>query len=109
MRAALIRLLDRATAEFFIALLIIIAFLVAYFVKASEQMEGTLIAAFAGAWGYYLGNAIGQRRALEQAGDSTSLARSAVRGMSRAFERDATSQLPRGTVDSDAETGVQRP
>jgi hypothetical protein len=42
-----------------IALIIILAFFAAYFHDPSQVMQGALIAAFAGAWGYYLGSSKG--------------------------------------------------
>jgi hypothetical protein len=42
-----------------VALVIILAFLAAYFLDPSDTMKGALIAAFAGAWGFYLGSSKG--------------------------------------------------
>lgn len=50
----------KATMRAVVALLIIGAFLAAYLLDpADETMKGALIAAFAGAWGYYLGSSQG--------------------------------------------------
>lgn len=52
--------------RFVIAYTIIIGFAVAYIWNPSDTMNGALIAAFAGAWGYYLGSSsvTGQQRDL---------------------------------------------
>lgn len=49
----------RLTVREVIALIVIVAFLVAYFVEPTAEMRGALIAAFTGAIGYYLGSSKG--------------------------------------------------
>lgn len=50
----------RATMRGAIALIIIAGFFVVYFLDPDDAtMKGALIAAFAGAWGYYLGSSQG--------------------------------------------------
>lgn len=58
-----------------IALLLITAFLVAYFLRPTDVMSGALLAAFAAAWGYYLGSSKGaseNRDALNRMSDKLS-------------------------------------
>lgn len=45
-----------ADPKFVIAYTIVIGFAAAYVYNPSDTMNGALIAAFAGAWGYYLGS-----------------------------------------------------
>lgn len=54
--------------KFAIAYTIITAFFVAYINDPSETMNGALIAAFAGAWGYYLGSSSSSGQIREQMG-----------------------------------------
>lgn len=78
----LLDMLERMTIQGVIALLIIGLFAIAYFVFPTQQKEGALIAAFAGAWGYYLGSSIASKRASDQVDDSLSLTRAVVRAQS---------------------------
>lgn len=60
-----------------ISVVIVVGFFAAYFMEpGNETMEGALIAAFAGAWGYWLGSSKG-------AHDTREI-------MGRAFERRVT-------------------
>ena len=79
-------ILDRFTIEGLIAVGVISLFAIAYFVFPTQQKEGALIAGFAGAWGYYLGNSAGQKKASEQVGDSLGLTRAVVRAQSKKDE-----------------------
>ncbi len=57
-----------------ISLIIIAAFLVAYFIDRSDIMQGALIGAFSGSWGYYLGSSKGatdNRQALNRIAEKT--------------------------------------
>lgn len=74
------------TEQFLVALVIVAMFAVAYFNEADKDtrnlMVGALIAAFAGAWGYFLGSS----NSAKQAGDRTD---SALQ-----LTSDALKQLP---------------
>lgn len=84
------RIADLITAEFLIAFCLIAFFAVAFFRFPSREMIGALIAGFAGGWGYFLGNANGQRRAQDQAIDATAITGVAARALSAALsERSA--------------------
>lgn len=52
--------------RFVIAYSIVLGFAAAYVYNPSETMNGALIAAFAGAWGFYLGSSSGAAVAREQ-------------------------------------------
>lgn len=60
--------------KFVIAYTIITGFAVAYIFDPSPTMNGALIAAFSGAWGYYLGSSNGAGMAREQVGKALDLA-----------------------------------
>ena len=60
--------------RFMIAYTIILAFFVAYAFHPSDTMNGALIAAFAGAWGFYLGSSSGSLINREQVGKALDLA-----------------------------------
>lgn len=49
----------RITTREVVALLVIVAFLVAYFLDPSPEMKGALISTFTGSVGYYLGSSKG--------------------------------------------------
>lgn len=63
--------------KFIIAYSIIIGFAVAYCNHPDDTMKGALIAAFAGAWGFYLGSAKGASEIREQVGKALDLAAAA--------------------------------
>jgi hypothetical protein len=75
-------LVDRFTIEGIIAVGVISLFAIAYFVFPTQQKEGALIAGFAGAWGYYLGNSSAQKKSADQVGESIGLTRAVVRAQS---------------------------
>ena len=60
--------------KFVIAYTIILGFASAYIYNPSETMNGALIAAFAGAWGYYLGSSNSSNAVREQVGQALDLA-----------------------------------
>jgi len=64
--------------KFVIAYTIIIGFAAAYIYNPSETMNGALIAAFAGAWGYYLGSSNSSNAVREQVGKALDLAKDAM-------------------------------
>lgn len=61
--------------RFVIAYTIILGFASAYVYNPSETMNGALIAAFAGAWGYYLGSSNSSNAVREQVGQALDLAK----------------------------------
>lgn len=54
--------------KFVIAYTIVLGFGAAYIHEPSETMNGALIAAFAGAWGYYLGSSNSSNAIRDQVG-----------------------------------------
>lgn len=60
--------------KFAIAYTIILGFAAAYIWNPSETMNGALIAAFAGAWGYYLGSSNSSNVVREQVGKALDIA-----------------------------------
>ena len=54
-----------------IALALIGLFAFAYFHNPDDELTGSLIAAFSGAWGYYLGSSQGAKDAGDRAGKVT--------------------------------------
>lgn len=60
--------------RFIIAYSIIAGFFVAYVFNPSETMNGALIAAFAGAWGYFLGSSNSSNVVREQVGKALDIA-----------------------------------
>jgi hypothetical protein len=60
--------------KFLIAYTIILGFGAAYIHKPDDTMNGALIAAFAGAWGYYLGSSNSSNAVREQVGKALDLA-----------------------------------
>lgn len=64
--------------RFVVAYTIIVGFAVAYIHNPSDTMNGALIAAFAGAWGYYLGSSSGASTTREQVGKALDLAANAT-------------------------------
>lgn len=67
-----------ADPRFAIAYTIILGFAAAYIWNPSETMNGALIAAFAGAWGYYLGSSNSSNTVREQVGKALDIATAAV-------------------------------
>lgn len=67
--------------RFVIAYTIILLFAGAYVFHPSETMNGALIAAFAGAWGYFLGSSSGSAKATENTGKALDLATSGPTGI----------------------------
>lgn len=66
-----------------ITILIVVGFFAAYFMDpGNETMKGALIAAFAGAWGFYLGSSQGARDSRE--------------AMHRQLERNHPTEPPHG-------------
>jgi len=68
---------DYRDPKFLIAYTIIIGFMVAYIFNPSDTMNGALIAAFAGAWGYYLGSSNSSNVVREQVGKALDIAAAA--------------------------------
>lgn len=64
-----------ADPKFVIAYTIIVGFAVAYIHNPSDTMNGALIAAFAGAWGFYLGSSNSSNTIREQVGKALDLAK----------------------------------
>lgn len=64
-----------ADPKFIIAYTIILGFAGAYINEPSETMTGALIAAFAGAWGYYLGSSNSSNEVRKQVGQALDLAK----------------------------------
>lgn len=60
--------------KFVIAYTIILGFAAAFVHDPSETMTGALIAAFAGAWGYFLGSSNSSNQVREQVGKALDLA-----------------------------------
>ena len=60
--------------RFVIAYTIILLFAGAYIFHPSETMNGALIAAFAGAWGFFLGSSSGAAKQADNAGKALDLA-----------------------------------
>lgn len=63
--------------RFIIAYTIILGFAAAYVNDPSDTMTGALIAAFAGAWGYYLGSSNSSNAIRDQVGKALDLATNA--------------------------------
>lgn len=63
--------------RFIIAFTIILGFFAAYVHNPSDTMNGALIAAFAGAWGYYLGSSNSSNSVREQVGKALDIAAAA--------------------------------
>jgi hypothetical protein len=63
--------------RFVVAAAILAGFAAAYIHNPSETMNGAMIAAFAGAWGYYLGSSNSSNKIRDQVGDALDIARSA--------------------------------
>ena len=63
--------------KFIIAYTIILGFAAAYINDPSDTMTGALIAAFAGAWGYYLGSSNSSNAVREQVGKALDIASNA--------------------------------
>lgn len=66
-----------ADPKFAIAYTIILGFAAAYVNNPSDTMTGALIAAFAGAWGYYLGSSNSSNAVREQVGKALDIAAAA--------------------------------
>lgn len=64
--------------RFLIAYGILIGFFVAYGFNPSDTMNGALIAAFAGAWGYYLGSSNSSQEIRKQMGQTLDIAHQAL-------------------------------
>ena len=64
--------------RFVIAFTIILLFAGAYIFHPSETMNGTLIAAFAGAWGFYLGSSSGAAKNADNVGKALDAANNAL-------------------------------
>jgi hypothetical protein len=63
--------------RFVIAYTIILGFMAAYIYNPSETMNGALIAAFAGAWGYFLGSSNSSNAVRDQVGKALDIAAAA--------------------------------
>ena len=63
--------------KFIIAYTIITGFFIAYVFNPSDTMNGALIAAFAGAWGFYLGSSNSSSAVREQVGKALDIAAAA--------------------------------
>lgn len=59
------------SAQAIISLSIIGVFGVAYFIRKDPDMDGALIAAFAGSWGYWLGSSSGASKANDRLANAT--------------------------------------
>lgn len=68
---------DIVEPRFIIAYSIIIGFAIAYAHNPDDTMKGALIAAFAGAWGYYLGSSNSSNTVREQVGKALDIAAAA--------------------------------
>jgi hypothetical protein len=94
------RLIESADPRLFIALAIIAGFFVAYLRETDRDtrnlMVGAIIAAFAGAWGYYLGNSNNAAKAGERSDQATQLANEAIKRLPA-----PPAQLPNGTQTID--------
>lgn len=83
--------LQSIDAKFFIALVVISLFAWAYGENTDDDtMKGALIAAFAGAWGYYLGSSRGASAANDRSDSSLELAREAMSKLPDKAEADVT-------------------
>lgn len=60
--------------KFVIAYTIILGFAAAYINRPDDTMNGALIAAFAGAWGFYLGSSNSSNQVREQVGKALDIA-----------------------------------
>ncbi|MGI4876666.1 MAG: hypothetical protein ACRYG4_04200 [Janthinobacterium lividum] len=60
--------------KFIIAYTVIVGFFVAYAFDPTETMKGALIAAFAGAWGFFLGSSSGAAIVRDQVGKALDIA-----------------------------------
>lgn len=60
--------------RFAIAMVIIILFAWAYYHSPTQEMAGALIAAFSGAWGYFLGSSSGAAKNADNTGKALDLA-----------------------------------
>lgn len=60
--------------RFVIAYTIIVGFAAAYVHSPDDTMKGALIAAFAGAWGYFLGSSSSSNTVREQVGKALDIA-----------------------------------
>jgi hypothetical protein len=61
--------------KFVVAYTIILGFAAAYVNRPDDTMNGALIAAFAGAWGFYLGSSNSSSQIREQMGTALDLAK----------------------------------
>lgn len=61
--------------RFVIAYTVILGFAAAYIHSPDDTMKGALIAAFAGAWGYYLGSSSSSNTVREQVGKALDIAK----------------------------------
>lgn len=64
--------------KFVVAYTIILGFAAAYVNRPDDTMNGALIAAFAGAWGFYLGSSNSSSQIREQMGTALDLAKAAT-------------------------------
>lgn len=68
--------------KFIVAYTIILVFVGAYAYHPTETMTGAIIAAFAGAWGYYLGSSNSSNAVRDQVGKALDIASTAQAGPS---------------------------
>lgn len=68
---------DYKDPKFLIAYTIILGFAAAYINQPDQVMQGALIAAFAGAWGYYLGSSNSSNVVRDQVGKALDIAAAA--------------------------------
>lgn len=66
--------------RFVIAMSIITLFAGAYIATPTPEMAGAIIAAFSGAWGYYLGSSSGAAKSADNAGKALDLAAAGPNG-----------------------------
>lgn len=76
------RQMNRISAEVVISVGLIVFFTAAYFRHPDDQKDGALIAAFAAAWGYFIGRSRTSKEDRDQLGTSISTTRAAVRALS---------------------------
>lgn len=84
--------------KFIIAYTIVVGFAAAYVHNPSDTMTGALIAAFAGAWGYYLGSSSSNSETRSQVGQALDLAATAAASTSPGAGGINDPQRPAGTA-----------
>lgn len=88
--------------RFLIASTIIGGFFVAYIFNPSDTMNGALIAAFAGAWGYYLGSSNSSSQVREQVGKALDVAAAATAATEKPQEVEVVNTSEKPAIVSEA-------